>query len=97
MVQACSRLRLALKALHERGVVAQRLEHHLDANLAVKHLVARKIHAAHAAVPKLLFKLEVPEHRRRGYQLFRVFVVHWTCLPRLVSFYYITIPANRPL
>ena len=61
MIEARRRLRLALEALHERRVGTEFLQHDLDRHLAVEHLVARQIHAAHAAVAKLLFKQEVPE------------------------------------
>ena len=72
MVETRSRLRLALETLDEFGVRAKALEHHLDADLAVKHLVARKIYAAHTAVPQLLFEQELPEIGGRLYHRFFV-------------------------
>ena len=76
MVQARRGLRLALEALDERGVVAEGLQHHLDADLAVQHLVMREVHAAHAAVAQLALEQEVAEVGRRGNHLFVSLIAH---------------------
>ena len=61
MVEPRGRLRLALEALDELRVGPEFLQHDLDGHLAVEHLVARKVHAAHAAVAQLLLEQKVPE------------------------------------
>ena len=76
VVEARRRLGLALEALHERRVVAEGLQHHLDGDLAVQHLVARQVDAAHAAVAQLPLQDEVSEIGRRGNHLFFVFFAH---------------------
>jgi len=72
VIEARGGLRLALEALDELRVRAKALEHHLDAHLAVEHLVTREVHATHAAVPQLLFEQEMPEV---GWRLDHRFVV----------------------
>ena len=61
MVEPRGSLRLALEALDELRVRPEFLQHDLDGHLAVEHLVARKVHAAHAAVAQLLLEQKVPE------------------------------------
>ena len=63
----------AFELLYELGVCAVFLEHHLDGDRAVEHLVTSHIDAAHAAAPKLAFKEKVSrlaEDARRWNKLF---------------------------
>ena len=90
-------LRLALEALHERRVGSKFLEHHLDRHLAVEHLVAREVHAAHAAMPQLLLKQEVPEiGRRLDHRFFSHLVRHLILLLKEVSIIAEIPPRNKP-
>ena len=66
-------LGLALELLDELGVCAVFLEHHLDGDGAVEHLVAPHVDTAHPAAPKLALKQEVaglPEYAGCLNQLF---------------------------
>ena len=92
VIEAGGGLRLALEAFDERRVVAQALEHHLDADRAVQHPVASQIDAAHATVAQLLFKQEMPELGGRLDHRFFVFFCHG-----LLPFASHPIPRLRPL
>ena len=73
MDELCRGLGLALELLDELGVCAVFLEHHLDGDGAVEHLVAPHVDAAHSAAPKLALKQEVaglPEYAGCLNQLF---------------------------
>ena len=52
-------LRLLLELLDELGVVAELLQHHLDGDGAVEHLVSPHVNAAHATCAKLALQEEV--------------------------------------
>ena len=66
-------LRLLLELLHELGIAAVFLEHHLDGHRTVEHLVTAHVYAAHAAPTQLALKQEIAglaERARRRNQLF---------------------------
>ena len=64
MDEPCRRLRLTLEAFKELRILAQRLQHHLERHLPVKHLVAGKENAAHAAMAQLTLHYEAAEFAR---------------------------------
>ena len=59
MNETRNRLRLLLELLDELGIVTVLLEHDLDGNRPIKHLVASHVDAAHAARPELALEQEV--------------------------------------
>ena len=76
VIQTGRGLCLALEALHERRVVAEGLQHHLDADPAVEHLVARQIDTTHATMTKFLLEDKMPEIGGRGNHLLFVLFAH---------------------